>query len=341
MRQHVFSGLESHAWGAWEVVTDRGGVRHVGGRHAYRHLDSRDVYAHALARLDADPAAAVHLGVSVEALEGRRVRTDDGEWVGGRVYDALALGSPLGRPGAQDGAAAGGVHLVQAFLGWDVEVDRPLFDPAVATLMDFRVPQDGGLRFLYVLPFSPTRALVEDTTVGPASGPGRDRRGGPPDDARRALLAGWLRERGAAGWTVHHEERDAIPMTDRPVNATQSAGVVPVGTAAGAVRPSSGFAFARIQRHCRAVAEAVAAGREPPARVGAARLALMDRVFLRALADDPAAFPERFRAMVAGTSPDAFARFMDDESTPADELRLVAALPKVPFLAAAARALTG
>ena len=126
----------------------------------------------------------------------------------------------------------------------------------------------------------------------------------------------------------------ARPVAPRPR-------VHPVGTGAGAVRASSGYAFARIQRHCRAVAQAVAAGREPPVAVGSARSALMDRVFLRALRDDPGAFPERFRALVAGTPADAFARFMDDAATLADELRVVGALPKRPFLAAAVRTLRG
>jgi lycopene beta-cyclase len=128
-------------------------------------------------------------------------------------------------------------------------------------------------------------------------------------------------------------------MTDRAFRASHGPGVHVVGTGAGAVRPSSGYAFARIQRHCRAVAEAIAAGTDPPSRAGPARLAAMDRVFLQALRDDPGAFPERFRAMVDGTSSEAFARFMDDAGTVADELRMVAALPKLPFLAAAARTL--
>jgi lycopene beta-cyclase len=325
VRPHVFSGLEQHSWAAWEVVTSRGASRHDGGRHPYVHLDSRDVYDHALARLGADASAEVVLGVAVLGADGRRVRTGAGEWEGGRVYDALALGSPLLPP-----AATGAVALEQQFLGWDVEVDRPLFDPGVATLMDFRLPQDGGLRFLYVLPFSRTRALVEDTSVSAA---------GPAPQARRAVLDAWLRERGARSWTVHHEERGAIPMTGRACSASNGPGVHVVGTGAGAVRPSSGYAFARIQRHCRAVADAVAAGREPPSRAGPSRLAAMDRIFLQALRDDPAAFPERFRAMVDGTSPDAFARFMDDAGTIADELRMVGALPKAPFLAAAGRTL--
>jgi lycopene beta-cyclase len=260
------------------------------------------------------------------------VRTDRGDWRAQRVYDGRTP-SPLASPAppghAHADASGGHSTLHQTFLGWEVRTERPVFDPTTAILMDFRVPQDHGLRFLYALPFAPDRALVEDTSItSPSTTP-------TPAD-RRALLASHLTETLAAGeHTVEHEEHATIVMTDAPRPATKRPRVHLIGTAAGAVRPSSGYAFARIQRHCRAVAHAVTTGHDPPARPGTTRGALLDRVFLRALRDDPAAFPEHFRRILAGTSPEAFARFMNDEATIADEARVIAALPKRPFAAAA------
>jgi lycopene beta-cyclase len=314
-------------------VTPGGTARHAGGRHAYVHLDARDVYATALTAIDADPATELVLGVTVEAVApGPVVRTDRGAWRAGRVYDGRTP-SPL-EPPPRPAARRTGITLNQAFLGWQVRTARPVFDPATATLMDFRVPQDGGLRFLYTLPFAPDRALVEDTSI---VAPG----GGPTAAERRALLEAHLGETLAAvSWSVEHEEYATIAMAPAAPAARPHSRVHPIGTAAGAVRPSSGYAFARIQRHCRALARAVVTGAEPPERAGAARGALLDRVFLRALHDDPAAFPEHFRRLVAGTPPDAFARFMNDEATAGDEARVIAALPKAPFAMAALRALT-
>ena len=53
--------------------------------------------------------------------------------------------------------------LKQHFKGWEIEAPRDCFDPQCATLFDFRTPQKREMRFLYVLPFSPRRALVEYT----------------------------------------------------------------------------------------------------------------------------------------------------------------------------------
>ena len=66
---------------------------------------------------------------------------------------------PIGRP-CGDG-------LVQHFQGVHVTAAQPCFDPQVATLMDFRVDQSRGVHFIYMLPFSPTHALVESTLFSP------------------------------------------------------------------------------------------------------------------------------------------------------------------------------
>ena len=42
--------------------------------------------------------------------------------------------------------------LRQHFGGWEVTTQRPIFDPHVATLMDFDTEQFGATAFFYVLP---------------------------------------------------------------------------------------------------------------------------------------------------------------------------------------------
>ena len=54
-------------------------------------------------------------------------------------------------------------YLLQHFVGWEVETDEDVFDPAVVEFMDFRGAQHREARFIYVLPFSPRKALVEYT----------------------------------------------------------------------------------------------------------------------------------------------------------------------------------
>ena len=52
---------------------------------------------------------------------------------------------------------------MQHFKGWVIESAKEVFEPEKATMMDFRVQQDFGTTFVYVLPFTKTTALVEYT----------------------------------------------------------------------------------------------------------------------------------------------------------------------------------
>jgi hypothetical protein len=76
------------------------------------------------------------------------------------------------RPAETRGGARGvdEVALLQNFVGWEVDAGRPVFDEGVVEMMDFAVSQARGLHFMYVLPFSPRRALVEATYITPGGG---------------------------------------------------------------------------------------------------------------------------------------------------------------------------
>ena len=320
-----YTALASRRWTSWRVVRDGREAVQTSAAHPYVHLEARRFYEAALGALAAAPNVELRLGETVREVhaggEVPSVVTSRERIAAARVYDALAAGSPLLR-----GRPAGAVELAQVFLGWEVETDRPAFDPRTATLMDFAPAVDDEVRFTYVLPFSPTRALVEDTSLG---GPSR------PHAARRAAVAAWLERTPAREWHVHHEERGRIPMTTHRFALHHGPRVHAVGTAAGAVRPSSGYAFLRTQAHCSAVARAVAGGRRLPSALAPPRRTLLDAVFLRALRDRPAVFPRYFELLLERTPAEAFARFMGDASSPADEARVIAALPKLPVLAAA------
>jgi lycopene beta-cyclase len=51
-------------------------------------------------------------------------------------------------------------YLLQHFKGWIVESKDNFFNAEQATLMDFRVKQNHGTTFVYVLPLSSTKALI-------------------------------------------------------------------------------------------------------------------------------------------------------------------------------------
>ncbi|WP_345711718.1 lycopene cyclase family protein [Kineococcus glutinatus] len=221
---------------------------------------------------------------------------------------------------------AGRTVLLQHFRGWRVRCPGPVFDPGAATLMDFRVPQPArGAAFAYVLPASAHEALVEHTVFSADAWPAA---------AHEEALGRYLREvLGVDGWEVLGAEAGVIPMTDVPLPARAGASVFRLGAAAGAVRPSTGYAFAAVQRQVDAVVAALAAGEEPLAPLPHRRRHLaMDAVLLRALDSGAVAGGELFARLFARVPAPVLLRFLDGRSSVAEDLAVMAAAPRVAML---------
>ena len=296
------AALATHRWSGWRMVAGDGRATvHRSARHPYLHVPADRFYAAALARLERAPNVRLRLGERVlgvsEVGAGVTVRTTGGDLEGDLACDAMGGAGPLNR-----GRTAGAVELAQRFLGQEVETERPVFDPGVATLMDFRAAPAAGdaLRFVYVLPFTPTRALVEDTGLGGGAGRAPEQREVRERAHRCRRPTGapqshdfsprWL----DAGAVMCREERGTLPMTTHTFPTVRGPRLFAVGAAAGALRPSTGYAFVRLRR-VRAVARAVS-GARVPAQLGRDRHRRLDALFLRALAADPSGARAHARA---------------------------------------------
>ncbi|MDX3098140.1 lycopene cyclase family protein [Streptomyces sp. ME01-24h] len=203
--------------------------------------------------------------------------------------------------------------LLQHFRGWFVTTGVDCFEPGVADLMDFRTRQPAqGLSFAYVLPFTAREALVEYTefSAEPLTTPAYD-----------AALEDYVgRAWQPAGYRVTSAEQGIIPMTDGRFPRRAGRSVFRIGVAGGATRPSTGYAFAAIQRQAAAVAASWHAGRTPlPPVPHAARHRLMDAVMLRALATGRAGGAAFFEDLFRRNPPERVLRFLDGTSTPRDE----------------------
>ena len=71
--------------------------------------------------------------------------------------------------------------------------------------------------------------------------------------------------------------------------------------------------------------------------LGAPKYQFFDSIFLRTLADRPDLAPRIFVSMFDRAKAASVIRFLGEKSTPFDDLRIVNALPKLPFMMAAIR----
>lgn len=67
---------------------------------------------------------------------------------------------------------------------------------------------------------------------------------------------------------------------------------------------------------------------------------LMDQIFLQALTSNMARSPDDFSQIARALDGTGFARFMSDQSSPADWARVIAGLPKMRYLKATMKVLS-
>lgn len=221
---------------------------------------------------------------------------------------------------------SGLVSLRQRFRGWWIETPEPAFDPDVATLMDFRAPQGQGLGFYYLLPAHPRRALVMAVHIGSDPHP-------PP-------LRPYVQRLLGDAWTVVSEERGSTPATDHRFVRRAGLRTVRIGISGGQLRPSTGYAFQRIQRDSDAIVGALLRHGAPlPVSTDPWVLRTMDAIMLTVVARHPGATAPLFYRLFEGNPIHRVLRFLDDRPSWRDVVGIVRSLPPWWFVAAALRRL--
>jgi lycopene beta-cyclase len=327
-REHPLDHLVTQAWPAWRFAWGSHAVDHAVPGLAYQAIRGIDYYRDAQARILASSAVALRLGVTVTDVvatpaarataEARiTVRTSAGEIDARYVVDTRPVSTPA--------------TLFQCFVGAEVEhggalhVGSDALNPATAGLMTRMRADAEGFVFTYVLPLTPTRALIELTrfSASPIS-----------LDAIAVERDCELVSLGLGDAPVLREEAGVLPMGADPVPAHPVPGVVRAGNSGGALRAATGYAFARIQAWADDCAAAMVRGEAPLAHPAEPFVRQqMDRIFLQALREHPERTPEYFAALARGVDPARLVRFLTDQASATDLAAIILALPFTPFLA--------
>ncbi|CAN5136389.1 lycopene cyclase family protein [soil metagenome] len=221
------------------------------------------------------------------------------------------------------------ISLKQHFMGLEIETKKPVFDPDKVVLMDFDTSQKQGITFFYILPFSKTNALVEFTLFSEKV---------LSKDEYAAGITLYLQNRyglGVENYTVNRTEIGAIPMEDRRYPAWYTTRVLNIGTAGGLTKPSTGYTFTRIHRHCKSIVKDLEKGITPSVTNRSEyRFRVYDIMFLYLLKTDPSVSKKIFHNLFKRNSFDRVLQFLEEDTHPGQELSIMASLPSVPFLKA-------
>lgn len=218
--------------------------------------------------------------------------------------------------------------LLQHFKGWVIETETPVFNPEKATFMDFRVSQEEGTTFMYVLPVSPTSALVE-YTLFTENVLAQEKY----TSALEAYLQTYL---GIEKYHIEHEEFGIIPMTNHVFPSAQGK-VIYIGIAGGQAKGSSGYAFQFIQKKTASIINNLIQQRFPSQSAGFSerKFRFYDSVLLNVLHYRKLNGDTIFASIFQKNPPARVLRFLDNESSLWDDLRIMNSVPTGIFLKAA------
>ena len=222
------------------------------------------------------------------------------------------------------------IRLLQHFKGWIIETDKPVFNPVEATMMDFRVPQQHGSTFAYVLPFSTTTALVEYTLFTKELLAQKEY-----DKELANYIHTFL---GITDYTVKETEFGVIPMTNEKFQFAKHGWQI--GTAGGQTKASSGYTFQFIQKQSQQIVNCLIAGKKlNTINATPKRFRFYDNTLLHILYHNQLPGDKIFTQLFKKNKPQQVLRFLDNESSIKDELKIISSLPTWPFLKAALKQL--
>ncbi|MFW5745387.1 MAG: lycopene cyclase family protein [Spirochaetota bacterium] len=326
-----FGAIAAHSWPRLRFATDDWINDFDLGDYRYYMIRGADFYETVLDVLENRPNVEFERGrvIGIEdAGEAALVRTEARTVRGTWAFDSRFEPEEYERRSEE---RAGSHHyLKQHFVGWTVETHRPVFDPDTATLFDFRTPQHNEMRFVYVLPFSDRRALVEYTLFSAELLE--------TEEYTRAIEAYLADVLGVADYRVVEREQGVIPMTDEPVDRREGERTLAIGTRGGLVKASTGYAFRRTQHDTSAIVSSLARRGHPfdlpgtPRRFAALDTTLLQIMYRRGELSEPA-FTFMFRRNPIGR----MFRFLDEEASFAETIAIMTTVPIGPFLAAFAK----
>lgn len=219
--------------------------------------------------------------------------------------------------------------LIQHFLGWEIETTDPVFDPSTITLMDFDPNFSEGIAFIYILPQTSKKALVEYTIFSKQT-----EQKGFYEEKLSIYLHNKFNLR-PLDYRTHRTEYGEIPMQDHPYTPWYGPRILNTGTVGGLTKPSTGYTFSRIQQHVEAIAAQLKSKGSPalPYR-SPLRYRAYDLWLLQILYDEPQKGLEIFQQLFNNNSMDEVFRFLAEENSLSGDFKTMSRVSYAPFLRA-------
>lgn len=322
--QGRFESIVCHQWQTLEFITDDFQSKFDLDKYRYKMIKGDDFY-HYVLNCAKEFDNVVFKTANILDIKSNNltstVMTEDSTYSSTFVFNSTKLFYP-----EMDTTNS----LLQHFEGWVIKTKEDRFDPSIGTLMDFRLDQSNGDTFMYVLPTSPTEALVEYTLFSEKI---------LEKNKYKEALEEYIKQYLSINdYEVLHKEFGVIPMSLASFNRTfhPESNIINIGTAGGFTKASSGYTFQFIQKNVAFITRALQQGLHPglPISKRDKMFQWYDRTLLEVILSNKMTGKEIFGIMFKKLSPEKILAFLGNESTLLDEIVIMNSVPKATFIKA-------
>lgn len=313
----LFESLVEHSWNKLNFYGSDFSKQLNINPYRYKMIRSGSFYDYCYKKIKQNPQVEI---ITTEILNienkinGASVKTTHGEHSTSIVFSSIGINNVI---------TEGRYKLLQHFKGYFIETTKPVFDKDSATLMDFRIDQEGETRFVYILPRSSTEALVEFTVFS---------KNLLHEEVYDAELRNYIQTYITKNeYRITDKEFGVIPMNDN-VYKRKDGNIIFTGTAGGATKASTGYTFQFIQRNNKTIIDGLVQNRiDMLSNYDYSRFSFYDAVLLRLLYNGEVNAKAIFTTLFKNNNPSTVLAFLGNQSTLPDEIGMFVKLPVLKF----------
>ena len=320
----IFDSIVTHEWKTLEFLTSDFTQRFDLKNYSYKMIRGIDFYNHILS------FAKTFKNITFKFEKIEKIQTDNNyafveteknKYSSEYVFNSTNLFNPIINTKNS---------LLQHFEGWVIRTKKPTFNSKIGTLMDFRLNQENGTTFMYVLPTNSNEALIEYTLFSEKV---------LNKEKYKAELESYIRDYlKIEQYEITHKEFGIIPMSLTKFwrNPNSEERIINIGTAGGFTKASSGYTFQFVQKNSEKIISNLLKGKLPnPKRTFRDKMfEWYDRTVLEVMISGKMSGKEIFSIMFKNLSPEKILAFLGNESKFADEIKIMNIFPKMPFFIA-------
>ena len=213
--------------------------------------------------------------------------------------------------------------LKQHFLGWVIRTNENIFDKDSLTFMDYRIRDKNKTAFTYVLPFKENEALIEHTYFS-------------KEECLNEVYEGYIRDYlkkyySISSYEIIKTEYGVIPMTTYPFYKDSTKNITKIGTAGGWVKPSTGYSFKNCEKYSKTILDNIKKGKDFRI-LTKKRYYFLDRILLGVISKYNYRGENIFYRMIKRNPTKKVLKFLDEESTFWEILKIVVSMRSIYFV---------